>query len=139
MDHPPPPPLEHCNRFSHPQGGVMMHPAGPSFDEVLVGGYLRRRAPGEFRHNLRQGGRPERCEITQWDRDLIRAISPHLISEGVWLAGLDIIGNTLLEINTLNAGGMHLVQETSGQDLIPSLVSSLEGRVERHRREMPAA
>ena len=73
----------------------------------LLGGYLRKRAPGDFRHNLKQGGRPHACEITREDEAVARAISPHLLRHGIGFAGLDVIGGKLVEVNTLNPGGVH--------------------------------
>jgi glutathione synthase len=73
----------------------------------LLGGYLRKSAPGDFRHNLKQGGRPHACEITQSDEAVARAIGPHLLRHGIALAGLDVIGGNLVEVNTLNPGGIH--------------------------------
>jgi len=73
----------------------------------LLGGYLRKRAPGDFRHNLKQGGRPHACEITHSDEAVARAIGPHLLQHGIGFAGLDVIGGQLVEVNTLNPGGVH--------------------------------
>ncbi len=95
-------------------------------DGQLVGAYLRRSAPGEFRHNLRQGGQPEPCEITARDEEIVAALNPHLARTGVWLAGLDVIGGMLVEVNTLNPGGLHWIQALSGRDRIPEVVASLE-------------
>lgn len=74
-------------------------------DGSIVGGYLRRRAPGEFRHNLKRGGQAEPTEITATDRQIGRVLAPHLLAAGVRLAGLDVIGNTVIEVNALNPGG----------------------------------
>ena len=73
----------------------------------LLGGYLRKRAPGDFRHNLKQGGRPHACDITREDQAVARAITPHLLRHGIGFAGLDVIGGKLVEVNTLNPGGVH--------------------------------
>lgn len=105
----------------------------------LIGAYLRQRAPGEFRHNLKQGGRPEPTEISAEERDLVAAVSPHLHEQGVWIAGLDVIGNRLVEINTLNPGGFHLIEQHSDQDLGSRLVDSLVERIRVHQPEAAIA
>jgi glutathione synthase len=81
----------------------------------LLGGYLRTRAPGDFRHNLKQGGRPHACEITQSDEAVARAIGPHLLRHGIGFAGLDVIGDMLVEVNTLNPGGIHWADTLGSQ------------------------
>ena len=76
-------------------------------DGAVLGGYLRARTEGEFRHNLRCGSTPLPCEITARDHALAHAISPHLLRNGIRIAGLDVIGGMLVEVNTLNPGGVH--------------------------------
>lgn len=82
----------------------------------IVGAYLRKRAPGAFHHNLQRGGQPEPTDITAMDRALCAAITPHLTRNGIVLAGLDIIGDTLIECNTLNPGGIHYAETFRGRD-----------------------
>ncbi len=108
-------------------------------DGRLIGAYLRRSAPGEFRHNLRQGGQPEPCEITDKDRQIVEALNPHLARSGVWLAGLDVIGGVLVEVNTLNPGGLHWIQALSGCDRTPEVVASLEAWLSARGAGNPAA
>ena len=103
-------------------------------DGVILGSYVRQRAPGEFRHNLKRGGVPEAHEPGPEDLGLIETLTPHLRRAGVWFAGIDVIGGRVLEINTLNPGGLHLVQEFSGRDLSGPLVEALEARVEQAGR-----
>ncbi len=92
----------------------------------LLGGYLRTRAPGEFRHNLKVGGEPHVAVITDADRAACAALTPHLLAAGTWFAGLDVIGGKVVEVNTLNPGGAHFTQALSGVDVAGALVESLE-------------
>ena len=76
-------------------------------DGELLGAYRRERSDGDFRHNLKQGARPAACDIDDTDRTINAAISPHLRRNGIRIAGLDVIGDRLVEVNTLNPGGVH--------------------------------
>lgn len=76
-------------------------------DGEVLGAYRRQRADGDFRHNLKQGARPVRCAIDPADEAINLAISPHLVRNGIRIAGLDVIGGRLIEVNTLNPGGIH--------------------------------
>ncbi len=76
-------------------------------DGEILGAYLRQRGAGEFRHNLRQGGQPIATTIDDTDRRIARVLRPHLERNGIRIAGLDIIGGTVVEVNTLNPGGVH--------------------------------
>ncbi|MCP4810838.1 MAG: hypothetical protein GY913_11480 [Proteobacteria bacterium] len=103
-------------------------------DGAILGSYVRQRAPGEFRHNLKRGGRPEAHEPGPEYDKLIETLTPHLRRCGVWLAGIDVIGGRVLEINTLNPGGLHLIQEFSGRDLSRPIVDALQACVDHAGR-----
>lgn len=83
-------------------------------DGEILGGYLRRRTEGEFRHNLRCGSTPLPCEITAADRAIGAALTGHLGRNGIRIAGLDVIGEQLVEVNTLNPGGVHYAELLAG-------------------------
>lgn len=95
-------------------------------DGGLLGGYLRQRAPGEFRHNLKAGATPVPCTLSAEDHAISDALGPHLLGAGVWLAGIDVIGDRVVEVNTLNPGGVHWTEHFSGLDVARRLVAALE-------------
>jgi len=86
-------------------------------DGEIIGGYLRQRAPGEFRHNLKRGAIVERTEITDHDRTAAAAVTPHLLAAGVRLAGLDVIGDYLTEVKAMNPWRAFHADRTSGSRL----------------------
>ncbi len=98
-------------------------------DGDLIGGYLRHRAPGDFRHNLRQGGQAEALTLTDADRAMAARISPHLIAAGIRFAGLDVIGDYLTEVNALNPGGTFHVHRLTGNTLADTVLARLEQTV----------
>lgn len=97
-------------------------------DGELVGGYLRQRAEGEFRHNLKLGGIPASCTINVHDQRAIAALGPHLARAGVWFAGIDVIGGQIIEVNVLNPGGAHYTAMFGGVDVGQRLYDSVCGR-----------
>lgn len=102
-------------------------------DGELIGGYLRSRAPGEFRHNLVRGGCPRTCTIDETDQVLCRTLSPHLRRDGVWLAGIDVIGGRVVEVNTLNPGGVHFGEILGGTQMAECIVRALEEELDDRR------
>lgn len=98
-------------------------------DGQILGSYVRQRAAGEFRHNLKRGGIPEAGEPTPEDLKLLDALTPQLRDQGIWFAGIDVIGGRVVEINTLNPGGLHLSQQFAQRDLAGPIVESLQDRV----------
>ena len=41
------------------------------------------------------------------DRIIAASLGPHLARNGIRIAGLDVIGGRLIEVNTANPGGLH--------------------------------
>jgi glutathione synthase len=99
-------------------------------DGVVVGGYLRRRAPGEFRHNLKRGGQAEPTDISAADRALGRSLAPHLLRAGIRLAGIDVIGGRVIEVNALNPGGAFHADRLGGTRLGALILDRLIQRPE---------
>ena len=72
---------------------------------LVIGGqpveYVLARIPGEqdFRGNLARGGRGEGRPLSDSDRAIAETLGPVLRENGITLAGLDVIGDRLTEIN----------------------------------------
>ena len=94
-------------------------------DGSVVGGYLRTRFRGEFRHNLKRGGLPTRTSITSADRGLVAPLSPALLAEGIRFAGIDVIGDHLIEVNAVNPGGMYHADRLDGTTLSDRILCQL--------------
>lgn len=104
-------------------------------DGVVLGGYLRRRAPGEFRHNLKRGGVAEPLVVDDGDRRVVAALSPALMRAGIRLAGIDLIGGRVTEINSLNPGGAFHTDRLSGSRLADIIIARLEDTLPKRRHE----
>jgi glutathione synthase len=95
-------------------------------DGEVLGGYLRRRAPGEFRHNLKQGATAEPTTITPTELGVVARLTPHLRRAGLRLAGIDMIGAYVIEVNALNPGGAFHADRLHQSDVSGSIVTRLE-------------
>ena len=104
-------------------------------DGEVLGGYLRRRAPGEFRHNLKQGGTIEAMNVTDEERETIRTLTPHLLRAGIRFAGLDLIGSQIIEVNALNPGGTYHTDRLTGSRLAERVIEHFETNRTAHPLE----
>jgi len=97
-------------------------------DGDVIGGYQRRRAKGEFRHNIHQGAVAEALTVTNKDKQLVAPLGAHLTRAGIRFAGIDVLGGYILEVNVLNPGGtFHAdrLNETSlAQIVMENLIST---------------
>ncbi len=74
-------------------------------DGEPIGHYLRVAGEGEFLNNIHSGGKAKESKLTNSDKKIIDLIKPILKIYGMVFVGIDILGNTLSEINTENPGG----------------------------------
>jgi len=96
------------------------------FKGKAIGAYRRQAAAGEFRHNLKCGATPVATTLCPRDDQLVAAVSPHLQRHGVVLAGIDVIGDSIIEVNALNPGGIYYASRFSGIDLAHHIMHSLQ-------------
>lgn len=89
-------------------------------------------AEGEARSNMHAGGRAAPVEMTDQMLQIAEAVRPKLLQDGMFLVGLDIVGDKLIEVNVFSPGGLHsaeVLTKTSFTDLV---IRGLEKKVE-HR------
>lgn len=96
--------------------------------------YRRRRAPGDLRNNLSAGGRREPCDLDAADRAVIAALGPALAANGVLLAGLDLAGGRLLEINAHCPGGLESLAIVYGRDPSDRVAAGIEDLARARQR-----
>lgn len=81
---------------------------------------------GETRGNLAAGGRGVARELTARDREIAEALAPILAARGLFLVGIDVIGDWLTEINVTSPTCMVEIQEQTGLDVAARFVAALE-------------
>lgn len=91
-----------------------------------VGQVLRVPDRDEFRSNLGVGGKGLAVDLSENDLAICKAISDSLIKNGIFLAGIDIIGNYLTEINITSPTGIAIIKEVSGVDIAEKIIDELE-------------
>lgn len=90
-------------------------------------------AKGEVRSNMRAAGSAAAVEVTPQILAVAEVVRPKLVEDGMFLVGLDIVGNKILEINVFTPGGLPHIAELHGVDLAPDVIAALEQKVEMKR------
>ena len=90
-----------------------------------------RRVPqeGEARANMTAGASVEAAEIDDTMLRLAELVGPQLAEDGMFLAGLDIVGDRILEINVFSPGGFGSVESLTGVDFNEIVVAALERKL----------
>lgn len=102
-------------------------------DGHVPGAYLRLRAEGEFRHNLKCGGTAVPTEVTAAELVVIARLTPALLSAGIRFAGLDMIGSSVTEVNALNPGGAYHTDRLGGSDVAGEIIEHFVRSAERRQ------
>jgi glutathione synthase len=83
-----------------------------------VGAVYRYPAPGDFRI----GNPSAEAPITVRDREICRRLAPSLRRNGIHLAGLDVIGEYLIEVNVTSVGALRKADALLGWTLCADLL-----------------
>lgn len=83
-------------------------------------------ADGAFRANLHAGGRAAPAELTPGLRRLAGLVGPRLRADGIRLAGLDVVGTRIIELNVFSPGGLRDAERFTGLDFSAAVMEALE-------------
>ena len=81
---------------------------------------------GETRGNLAAGGKGVAQPLSERDRQIAAILGPKLREAGLFLVGLDVIGDWLTEINVTSPTGMQEIASQTGFDVAGMFVDKLE-------------
>lgn len=84
---------------------------------------------GDARSNMHSGGESVAAEVTPKMLDVVEAVRPKLVHDGMYLVGLDIVEDKLMEINVFSPGGLGSVGVLTGVDFTEVVINDLERKV----------
>lgn len=77
----------------------------------ILGQYRKIPKKGEFRANLSLGATYVKTDVSAQERKLILALQSKLLSNGLYLAGIDVVDEKLIEINVTSPAGIPEINE----------------------------
>ena len=105
------------------------------FDGQPVGSLLRIPRAGEARANLHVGGTAKATHLTPREQEICHRIGPTLCARDLLFAGIDVIGDYLIEINVTSPTGLHEINRFNGIFLEAQLMDIIEKRVYDNREK----
>lgn len=91
---------------------------------------FRRLRPGnDLRSNMTVGGTVVRVEIDENVSRVAEIVRPRLVADGMFLVGLDIVDDKLMEINVFSPGGLGSAQRLEGVNFAEAVVDAIEAKV----------
>lgn len=92
--------------------------------------FRRVRTGDDMRSNIHAGGKLRQAELTEEHFKLAEMVRPKLVQDGMFLVGLDIVGNKLMEINVFSPGGLGSAQKFEKVNFTHAVLAALERKVE---------
>lgn len=84
---------------------------------------------GDLRNNVKVGGVVKPVNVDDSMRALAELARPRLIQDGMWLVGLDVVGDKVMEVNVFSPGGLISTSAFTGIDFPSLVIEDLERKI----------
>jgi glutathione synthase len=91
--------------------------------------FRRVRTGGDMRSNIHAGGKLKEARIDETALNIAEIVRPKIVQDGMFLVGLDIVGDKLMEINVFSPGGLGSAQKFTGVNFTRAVIEALESKV----------
>ncbi len=91
--------------------------------------FRRIRGGEDIRSNIHAGGKLRRAEIDDTMLRVAAITRPRLVKDGMFLVGLDIVGDKLMEVNVFSPGGFGSAEKLEKVNFTRAVIDSLERKV----------
>lgn len=105
----------------------------PLESKGVYAAFGRKSGGQDLRSNMSAGGAAVEVKVTEQMLEIADAVRPKLIKDGMFLVGLDIAGDKLMEINVFSPGGLGSIQKLQGVDFATLVIEDLVRKVEYRR------
>ena len=92
--------------------------------------FCRVRSGGDMRSNSHAGGKTAAAKIAHTARNIAEIVRPKLVQDGMFLVGLDIVGDKLMEINVFSPGGLGSAQQFEKVNFSAHVIEAIERKVQ---------
>jgi glutathione synthase len=92
--------------------------------------FKRLRTGDDIRSNVHAGGKLRQAVITDEHLRIAEIVRPRLVQDGMFLVGLDLVGDKLMEINVFSPGGLGSAQKFEKVNFSHAVIAALERKVD---------
>jgi glutathione synthase len=92
--------------------------------------FRRVRSGEDMRSNIHAGGKLKEAIVSDEALKIAEIVRPKLVQDGMFLVGLDIVGDKLMEINVFSPGGLGSAQKFEKVNFTHAVIHALERKVE---------
>ena len=85
---------------------------------------------GDFRSNLALGGEAFECSLSDKEKNICVELSNHLVEEGLFFVGIDVIHEMLSEINVTSPTGLREIEKLSNKSVSDEVIDILLNNID---------
>ncbi|MGF1550131.1 MAG: glutathione synthetase [Sphingomonadaceae bacterium] len=87
-------------------------------------------AEDDIRSNVHAGGKAVKTDISDRELRVAELIRPKLVADGMFLVGIDIVGDKILEVNVFSPGNLLSCSEMAEENFSVAVLESIERKLE---------
>jgi glutathione synthase len=84
---------------------------------------------GDIRSNLHAGGTTDKKQVDEKIKHLCSLVAPKLIRDGMFMVGVDIVGDKIMELNLDSPGGLVSMERMEKEKFTSAVISAVERKV----------
>jgi len=92
--------------------------------------FRRVRHGDDMRSNIHAGGKLAPAQVTEDALRIAEIVRPKLVQDGMFLIGLDVVGDKLMEINVFSPGGLGSIQKMTKVNFCRVVIDALQRKVD---------
>lgn len=89
---------------------------------------------GDIRSNIHQGGSAQPAEVGEAILNTVAKVTDKLKKDGMYLVGLDIVGDKVMEINVFSPGALNLASNLNGVDYVSFVLDHIEEQIKKRKK-----
>jgi glutathione synthase len=94
-----------------------------------IAAFRRVNTDDDIRSNTNVGGKPAKVKVTDGMLKVVSLVRPRLIKDGMFLVGLDLVGDKMMETNVFSPGGLGSAGELYEVDFAAAVIEDLERKI----------
>lgn len=95
--------------------------------------FRRVNATNDIRSNMHAGGKAVAFKMTDKILEIADILKPKFIKDGIFCAGLDIVGDKLIELNITSPGGLNALFDINGVDFCEYMIIAIERKLQHKK------
>lgn len=121
---------EYLEQAEHGDTRLFMMNGRPLVYKGKYAAFRRIRQGDDIRSNVHAGGAIAQAHITEQHLRIAEIVRPKLVADGMFLVGLDIVGDKLMEVNVFSPGGLGSAQKFEKVNFSHAIIDALERKTD---------